>query len=107
VAAGQGMLAFAQRCWERAEGSPSALPISRLRIRCNQLAAELGANGRTGEARNINALADAAWREALDVNGRDDPQMARLGSQLARLRQEYGLATLVSSQAAPPADARE
>ncbi|HXN47774.1 MAG TPA: FkbM family methyltransferase, partial [Bryobacteraceae bacterium] len=103
VAAGQGMLPLAQLCWERAERSPSALPISRLRIRSNQLAAELNANGRTAEAAHINALADAAWCEALDFNG-GDPQMAHFASQLSSLRQDHGLTSLVSSKSAAPAE---
>ena len=103
VAAGQGMLAFARLCWARAERSPSALPISRLRIRCNQLAAELSTNVRSSEAGQLNVLADAAWCEALAFTGSDDPQMAHFGSQLASLRREHGLSSLVSSQSAPPA----
>lgn len=105
VAAGQGRLAFARRCWERALRCPAALPSSRLRIRCNQLEAELRAHGPTRETRRISALADAAWCEALDFHGPEDPQTAAQQGRLDTLRREHRLGSLVSSPGPGPARA--
>jgi FkbM family methyltransferase len=108
VAAGQGQLNLAERCWERAEACPSALPVSRLRIRSNQLSAVLAAQGFSAEAVHLSALADAAYCEALDFHGPDDPLVEQLQTGLAALRREHGLASLLSSPAPrvpPPAPA--
>ncbi len=107
VAASQGELEFAQRCWEKAAAGPSTLPGSKLRIRCNQLSAELKAHGATAEARHINALADAAWCEAVDFGGPDAPELRQFKNQLTRLRGENGLTSLVSSHGSMKATAEQ
>ena len=103
IAAGQGELAFAQRCWERAQACPAALPTSRLRIRCNQLAAELEAHGPSWEASHLGALADAAWCEAVDFPGPANPQVIQLAERLAQLRRAHGLRPLLSASPSSPA----
>lgn len=99
VAGGQGFLPFARRCWERACASPSVLPGSRLRIRINQLEAELAAGGPTTEARHVNHLAESAWYEALDTLGGHDPMLRELGGRLLSIRERYQLGVLASPSA--------
>lgn len=102
VAAGQGMLGFAHRCWERAYECPAVFPSSRLRIRHNQLAAELKANGLSDQVRHLNALADTAWREAVSYHGPENPQVRASGTQLDVLRQAFHLPSLREEQPCVP-----
>lgn len=110
VASRRDMQPLAHRCWERAGHSQSALPASRLRIRFNQLEAELAARGQTTEARHLNVLIESAWIEALDFHGADDPYLLGFQDRLAALRAEHGLAgagapAVAGVAAAPPAPA--
>lgn len=97
VAAGQGRLALARRAWERAAHSPGALPSSRLRIRHNQLHAELEAHGNCQEARHLSALADAAWCESVGMHGAGDYMVLHYEGLLRELRAKFQLESLISS----------
>ena len=93
VAAGAGQLPLARLCWEKAAASPSALPASRLRIRINQLEAELTAGGLDSEALHLAHLVEAAWCESLDFLGAGDLLLTQLGDRYQALRRRYQLAT--------------
>lgn len=91
VAAGQGMANLAQRCWDKAFYSRSALPIARLEIRCRQLEAELQTHGVSREARYLSSSSEAAWHEASSAHGPAEPKVKQARDRLCDLRRDFGL----------------
>jgi hypothetical protein len=98
VAAGAGYLPLARRFWESAQASKSALPGSRLRIRINQLAAELREHGVSAEAQHLNQLTEAAWHEAVDFLGSHDILLKQLEDRMGTVRAQNGFDTPAQSR---------